>query len=104
MSDYREELRKAIRATHGAESRWLDSVPVTEVFRGETVFEGTVEVFALESHAKAQRCYAWGYQEAGKWKITAVLELPPVTSPQTAVKVAIAAHARQVTSQRSQKP
>lgn len=96
MSDYRDELKKAIRATHGAECIWLESVPVKEVFREKTIFEGVVEVFALTGHARAKRCFAWGYKnEADKWQITAVLEIPPVTSPEAAVKVAIAAHARQ---------
>ena len=49
-------------------------------------------------HAKAKHCYAWGYAKDNVkgWEITTVLEIPPVTSPETAVKVAIAAAAQKL--------
>ena len=95
MPDKIAQLQMAIRAMHGCESRHVDSVPVHEVFRGETAWRGTVEVFDLIGHAKAKRAYAWSYQDGGETKSTAVLEIPPVDSPESAVKVAIAAKARQ---------
>jgi len=68
-------------------------VPVHEVFRGQTVWRGDVEVFDLTGHPKAKRCHAWSHREGpndqGERFVT-VLELPPVDSPQSAVKVAIA--------------
>jgi len=69
-------------------------VPVHEVFRGETAWKGTVEVFDLSGHRKAKRCYAWQYEDGTETKTVAVLEIPPVDSPESAVKVAIAAKAR----------
>jgi hypothetical protein len=95
MPDKITELQVAIRAMHGCESRHVESVPVHEVFRGETAWRGTVEVFDLIGHAKAKRAYAWSYQDGDETKSTAVLEIPPVDSPESAVKVAIAAKARQ---------
>jgi hypothetical protein len=94
VSDYLSELRKAIKAAHACEAEHVETVPIKEVFRGETAWEGKVEVFTVTGHAKAKRCYAWGYRDRGAWEITAVLEIPPVTSPETAVKIAIATHAR----------
>jgi hypothetical protein len=94
VKDYRASLIKAIKATHGADAAHAETVPVKEVFRGQTAWEGNVEVFTITGHAKAKRCYAWGFEDKGEWAITSVLEIPPVDSPQTAVKVAIAAHAR----------
>ena len=84
----------AIKAVHGCDAEHAETVPIKEIFRGQTAWEGNVEVFNVTGHAKAKRCYAWGYRERGEWEITAVLELPPVISPETAVKVAIAASAR----------
>ena len=95
MGDYFEELKKAIRATHGVEAAHVMTVPVKEVFQGKTAWEGAVEVFNVTGHPKAKRCYAWGHRDGKAWEITAVLEIPPVVSPQTAVKAAIAAHAKQ---------
>jgi len=90
-----KELQDAIRAMHGCESRYVESVPVREVFNKLVAWEGVVEVFELQGHPKAKRCYAWSFEEGTQTRSIAVLEIPPVDSPQTAVKVAIAAKARQ---------
>lgn len=106
MSDYISELRKAIKAVHGCEASRLETVPVKEVFRGETAWEGNVEVFAVTGHPKTNQCFAWGVRRSDNkgWDVTAVLAIPPITSPELAVKAAIAAYARQQTSPRSGKP
>ena len=88
------ELKDAIRATHGCESLHVESVPVKEVFEGQTAWEGAVEVFDLVGHPQAKRAYAWSYRDGDKIKSVAVLEIPPVDSPQSAVKVTIAAEGR----------
>ena len=85
------ELKDAIRVTHGCESLHVESVLVKEVFDGQTAWEGTVEVFDLVGHLKAKRAYAWSYRGGDETKSVAVLEIPPVDSPQSAVRVALAA-------------
>jgi hypothetical protein len=76
---------------HGCESTWIESVPVTEKFNGETVWDGEVQVFDLVGHTKAKRAYAWSYAtDAGKRKFLTVLQLGPVTNAITAVRAAIA--------------
>jgi hypothetical protein len=49
------------------------------------------------SHPKAKRCFAWSHND-GKGdsdeRFVTVLEIPPVVSPETAVKVAIVAEVR----------
>ena len=91
VKDYLSEIRAAIKHNHGCNSLHVQTVPVKEVFRGETAWEGDVEVFDLVGHAKAKRCYAWGIPEdkGDGWEITTVLEIPPVDSAQIAVRVAI---------------
>ena len=79
---------------HGCESLHVESVPVKEVFEGQTAWEGTVEVFDLVGYEKARRAYAWSYRDGDHNKTVAVLAIPPVDSPQSAVKVAIASKAR----------
>ena len=102
MTEYLKALDGAIVTLHGCEGVHIKTVPVKEVFKGKVAWEGEVEVFALSNdsrrgHPVAKHCYAWGYpKDNGKgWEITTVLELPPVTSPQTAVKASIAARAQQ---------
>jgi hypothetical protein len=91
--EYIERIQMVIAHLHGADSKHVKSVPVHEVFRGQTVWKGIVEVFDLTGHPKAKRCYAWSHPEGpddrGERFVT-VLELPPVVSAKTAVKVAAA--------------
>jgi hypothetical protein len=95
--DYLAEITHAIFALHGCRASHVETVPVTEVFREETVWTGKVEVFDLTGHPKAKRCYAWGYPsdaDESKLDVVAVLEIPPVNSPEMAVKVAVVNYAR----------
>jgi hypothetical protein len=67
-------------------------VPVKEVFQGQTVWEGEVEVFDLADFDQATRIYAWSYEtdEVDQPKRTVtVLHVPPITSPELAVRAAI---------------
>ena len=92
--DYIAELQAALLNLHGVSSTYVESVPVHEEFNGETVWQGEVEVFEIRGHPKAKRAYAWGHvtgKEDQARRYVTVLELPPVDSPQTAVKVAVAA-------------
>ena len=81
-----------IHHLHGAEANHLETVPVTERFQGQTVWDGVVEVFRLIGHPKTDRVYAWmhdtGDPASPKRHVT-VLHIPPVVSPQTAVQAAI---------------
>lgn len=89
--DYIEELKAAILNVHGATATHVETVPVVEEFQGETVWQGEVEVFTIRGHPKAKRAYGWGFvvnENQGR-KYFAVLELPPVNSPLTAVQAAI---------------
>jgi hypothetical protein len=59
-------LVEAIRHLHGLEATWLESAPVHEQHEGATVWQGEVQVFAVE-HPKATRVYAWSHETEG-WK------------------------------------
>ena len=92
---YLEEIRHAIKQLHGCESRHVVTTPVKELFKGQVAWEGEVETFDLVGHPKAKKAYAWGYPNGrGGLEVVAVLEIPPVESPQTAVKAAIVAQAK----------
>jgi hypothetical protein len=69
---------------------------IREVFNDLVAWEGIVEVFDLIDHPKAKRCYAWSFEDGDKIRSVVVLELPPVDSPETAGKLAIAAKAREL--------
>ena len=86
-----EELRVVIYRLHGVESKHVQSVPVKEQHQGQTVWDGVVEVFDLIGHPKTHRVYAWSHEteKPGKPKHVTVLHIPPVVSPETAVRTAI---------------
>ena len=94
--DYIERLQQVIFRLHKSGSEHVESVPVEEVFRGKIIWKGNVEVFALTNHPKAKRCFGWSYPDgAGDTdeRFVTVLEIPPVVSPETAVRASIVAGA-----------
>jgi hypothetical protein len=87
---YIEELREVIKRLHGVESTHLESVSVKESFKGQTVWQGMVEVFSLKGHPKAERAYAWAHDgERPKESSVAVLHLGPINSAGAAVRAAL---------------
>ena len=97
MSERINDIRSAVETIHQCAARHAASVPVRETFGDEIVWEGVVEVFDLLRHPRAIRCYAWRFFEGNEPHYVAALELPPVDSPQTAVRAAIAEKARRMT-------
>jgi hypothetical protein len=45
--DYIAQVQVAVSQLHNCGATWRETVPVHEVFRGETVWQGDVEVFDL---------------------------------------------------------
>lgn len=86
---YIDELQNAILNLHGCEADHVETVPVTETFQDQIVWEGEVEVFNIRGHPKAKRAYAWAHKTDKGERFVTVLELPPVDSAQSAVRAAI---------------
>ncbi|MGH9617051.1 MAG: hypothetical protein ACRD28_09950 [Acidobacteriaceae bacterium] len=98
MTAYIEELEGVIHKLHGATATHIRSVPVKETIQGQTVWDGVVEVFDLTGHPKANRIYAWSHDTddpANPKRYVTVLHIPPVVSPETAVRAAIAQEFRE---------
>jgi hypothetical protein len=89
-----ERLQKAIFDLHGCKSKHQGYLHVHETFEGKTVWDGDVEIFALEKHPRATKAYAWSYKDdAGKEHYVAILGVHPVDNPQAAVQAYIVAQA-----------
>jgi hypothetical protein len=89
--DYIFELQNVIQEFHGVRATYVESVPVTEISNGRTVWDGKVEVFDLEGHPEAPRVYAWKHATSGSQdpnRHVTVLHIPPVVSAEAAVKAA----------------
>ena len=101
---YLEELKDVIRRLHGADATHIESVPVKETFKGQTVWEGVVEVFDLVGHPTAHRVYAWAHETDDPdqpIRHVTVLHLHPIKSAQDAVRAAIMQEARNLGTEES---
>ena len=88
-----DRLTRAIEKMHGVQAVHRESVPVLETWNGQTVWQGTVEVFDIKGHAETRVAYGWSH-EAGEGnqerRYVSVLKVPPVVDPITAVRASIA--------------
>jgi hypothetical protein len=84
-------LQDAIQHMYGLRSEWIESVPIRETFKGELVWEGEIQAFAVE-HPKAKRAYAWSHESGpgGRRKFFAVLGVPPINTALDALRASIA--------------
>jgi hypothetical protein len=95
--EYIERVKLAVEHLHNCGAIHRATVPVHEAFRGETVWQGDVEVFDLTGHPKAKRAYAWSHLDGKndeRTRFVAMLEIPPVESAETAVRVQIVKDAK----------
>ena len=83
-SKYLSQLKQAIRTTHGCDSLHISTTRDVPQLEGATEWDGDVEIFEIIGHPKASRCHAWGHEENGQFKATALLELASADSPSTA--------------------
>jgi hypothetical protein len=90
-----ERLRRAVEQRHQCSAVHARTVPVHEQVDGQTIWQGEVEVFDITSHPQAKHCYAWIQNEAdnSQERIFAILDAPPVDSPQAAVRANMSAQA-----------
>jgi len=85
------QLKQAIESQHGGKATFVEFAHVNETFETKTVWEGVVHVFDLKDHATATRAYAWSSPIEGskRRRFYAVLHVPPIDSPEKAVRAAI---------------
>ena len=86
-------LKTAVENLHGCKAVFSYEINVTERFKDEVVWEGPISAFNLEGHPDTEECYAWSESVKGsdKRRFFAVLKIPPVDSPETAVRASIMA-------------
>lgn len=86
-----KDLKKTIEQLHKCRASHIEDVIVLENFGTDTVWEGTVSIFELKGHPNATKCYAWSSPIEGsvKRRYYAVLNIPPIDSPEKAVRASI---------------
>jgi hypothetical protein len=84
------ELRDTIEHRHDCKAEHVNSVRVVEMAGFKKTWQGVVKVFELTGDPDARNCYAWRCSTSTEAKYIAILDILPVTSAQTAVRLAIA--------------
>ena len=89
-------LMRAIRDLHRCDCTHTGSAMVRELAGGRVVWDGVLEIFRLSGHPEATAAYAWSHRmNAGGRRYVAVLAVPPVVTPDDAVRAAMAAESRE---------
>jgi hypothetical protein len=85
------ELKTVIEQMHGCSASFIEDVVVVEMFGKEAVWSGTVSVYEIKGHPKATKAYTWSSPIEGstKRRYYAVLHIPPIDSPEKAVRASI---------------
>ncbi|MEO7166310.1 MAG: hypothetical protein ABI787_05995 [Spartobacteria bacterium] len=84
------DLEAEIQAVHGCKSRYCRTVHVRESDASGASWDDFVKVFDLLEHPEAECCYAWRERAGNQPKIVTVLNLPPIDSPESAVRTVLA--------------
>ena len=82
-------LQRVIQQRYGCQSKHVASIPLTEQCNGKILWQGEVQIFNLQSHGTAERCYAWTSRHNHGKEDYVVLQVPPVDSPRSAVRAAL---------------
>jgi len=96
VSERIANIQKAVEKHAGCTATHRGSAPVTEGYLDQIMWEGVVEVFDLDGHPKAKQAYGWQFWEGQNAQYTVVMGIPPVDSPNAAVRASIAAEAKQM--------
>jgi hypothetical protein len=81
-----EQIAEVIAAKEKCRVTSFQHHKVVERFKGKTVWEGLITQFVLSGHS-APSCFAW--IDPDSKELVTVLELPPVTSAETALRAYI---------------
>jgi hypothetical protein len=84
-----DTLREAVEKLHGVTATHSESVPVKEEFKGQTVWDGIVEVFHIHGHPQTDKAYAWMHDTGETSYPVTVLHIHPALSPVNAVRAFI---------------
>jgi hypothetical protein len=86
-----EDTKQAIERLHNCKASFIEDAAIVEKFGSEIVWSGIIHVFKIEGNPKTDTCYAWSSPIEGstKRRYYAVLKIPPVDSPEKAVRASI---------------
>ena len=89
--DMDPELKTTIERMHNCSASFIEDGVVVEKFGKQTVWSGTISVYEIKGHPQATKAYGWSSptEDSTKRRYYAVLHVPPVDSPEKAVRASI---------------
>jgi hypothetical protein len=92
--NYLPGIQKAVEKAAKCHVSHLGSQALIETIRGETIWEGTVEIFTLYK-PPPKMAYGWALDDNGEPRYIVVLGTPPINMAIDAVRAWIASQAKQ---------
>jgi hypothetical protein len=88
---YVQEAKAAVEKLHRCAAVHVETIPVCHARGKVKVWEGEVEVFALEGTKEADCCFVWSYidQRSTRREFISVPAVPPILTPSAAVKAVL---------------
>jgi hypothetical protein len=84
-----ERLKEIIEREYSTTAKHVETVPVHEIFEGETIWDGEVEVFEVPEYSEGDRVFAWAFEDDNCEQQITIAQIPPATTPENAVKAYI---------------
>jgi len=94
MNDLLDTIKRTVEASVEGPVTHRESVAIMETFRGQTVWQGMVEVFEVQKPPPAV-AYGWAVESDNGPQYVTVKGIPPADSPLAAVRVWLVAKSRQ---------
>jgi hypothetical protein len=85
----RNSIEQAVRKAQGCAWSHAGTFFVEEIVKGQP-HKVAVEIFQLQGHPEATQAFAWAWDDDGERRYIGVLSMPPIDTPQDAVRAAIA--------------
>ena len=84
-----DNLAAGVQKLYGCDAVWIQTHLAHKDWYGDFATNGVVQVYELADHNRAKRCYVWNYEQHGQWYYTTLLEIPPVSDAESAVRAGV---------------
>jgi hypothetical protein len=82
-----EQLTLAVESQLGVRADYEGFVLVEDVDAAQTPWRGYVHLFRVSGHATATQAFAWASHVNGNQSFTAALRVPPINTPNEAIRL-----------------
>jgi hypothetical protein len=85
-SGNQDQLTRAVQARYGCEATYIQAVTITQMYDGQSVWEGAVHIFRLSGSMISDIAYVWFETGDRAGELVFFLHVPPIAGPRDAIK------------------